>query len=104
MNESKQERVLNRIKSTEIQKQEWSVIILILNITYNITESVLLIENMSHIYRNVCYQIYSLNEKSDETLCESISDEKNDDEQHILCKLMRIQQWKHDKDLFANAL
>ena len=103
MNELKQDRILNRIENLEIQKQEWSAIISVINTHYDVIKSVFLMQNVSHLYRNACYAVYSLNKESDETLCKNISDKESDKEQCVIQELMRICQWKNDKDLFTNA-
>ena len=90
VNESKQDRVLNRIKDLNIQKQEWSVIISVLEISYNITKAVFLMKNVSHMHKNICYEIYSLSRKLDETLCISTSNKEGDKKKCILHKLMRM--------------
>ena len=92
VNKSKQDRISNRIKSLKIQKQEWSVIILILDVTYNVTESVLLIRSMFYMCRNIYYKVYLLDKMSDETLCKNINNEKSNKKQHVLQELMRICQ------------
>ena len=55
------------------------MIILVFETAYNITESVFLMENVSHMCRNICYKVYLLNKKLDETLYESTNDKKSNE-------------------------
>ena len=49
-------------------------------------------KNVFHLCKNAHYTVYSLNRKSDETLCEDINDKESDDEQCALHELKKIQQ------------